>query len=100
MKAAIPLITTATATLLLLACTPTIQKEYVTVPLERPARPVLPKIPSEELQCLSPSTYQKLFERYSLVKDYAIKLETIIDSTKPDNTPDSKHLGEPENVGQ
>lgn len=78
----------------LLGCAPKI--EYVTVPLDRPERPVLPRISDAELRCLDKETYQKLFDRYRLVKEYAITLEAIIDSTKPDATAEPAHLDKPE----
>jgi hypothetical protein len=65
--------------LLLAACAPEIQ--YRVLPLDRPERPVLPKIKAAELTCIDQSTYQKLYDRQRLIKDYAIVLEAIIDST-------------------
>ena len=65
--------------LLLAACAPEIQ--YRVLPLARPERPVLPKIKAQELTCIDQSTYQKLYDRQRLIKDYAIVLEAIIDST-------------------
>lgn len=62
-------------------CTPVIQKEYITVQLKSEPRPVLPKIASEELMCLSQDTYQKLYDRQRLITGYAITLESIISST-------------------
>lgn len=77
-------------------CTPEVR--YVSVPIDRPERPVLPRISDEELKCLDKPTFQKLYDRYRLVKEYAIKLETIIDSTHSDsdNEADKARLGEPE----
>jgi hypothetical protein len=62
-------------------CT-TIETRYVTTQLSRPERPVLPKIKGSELQCVPQETYQKLYDRQRLITEYAIKLETIVDSTK------------------
>jgi hypothetical protein len=61
---------------------PVIQKEYITVELSRPARPVLPKVSGKDLACLAPETYQRLYDRQRLITDYAIELEARIDSTK------------------
>jgi hypothetical protein len=41
-------------------------------------RPKLLKIKSDELQCLSDETYQKLKTRFELIKAYAISLESKI----------------------
>jgi hypothetical protein len=61
---------------------PVIQKEFVTVELSRPERPVLPKVSGNELSCLSRDTYQRLYDRQRAITDYAVTLEAIIDSTK------------------
>jgi hypothetical protein len=66
----------------LVACAPIIKKEYITTPLTHDQRPVLPKITAQELACLDKVTYQKLFDRQRLITEYAIDLESIIDSTK------------------
>jgi hypothetical protein len=60
----------------------TIETRYVTTELSRPERPVLPKIKGSELQCVPQETYQKLYDRQRIITEYAVKLETIIDSTK------------------
>jgi len=70
--------------LLLAACAPEIQ--YRVLPLDRPERPVLPKIKAEELMCIDQSIYQKLYDRQRLIKDYAIVLEAIIDSTQDEKS--------------
>lgn len=62
-----------------------IQKEYITVELSRPERPVLPKVSGKELACLSPEAYQRLYDRQRLITDYAVELEARIDSTKKKN---------------
>lgn len=80
---------------LLVACTPTIQTQYVTRPIDRPVRPALPKILAQELDCLTEPTYQKLYDRQRLLTDYAVTLETIIDSTKPVVKTDEPHLDQP-----
>ena len=55
---------------------------YVPVPLDRPSMPEIPKIKADELQCLSDSTYKKLYDGRMNLYEYAKKLEIIIDSTK------------------
>ena len=62
---------------LLISCT-----TYAPVELIRPERPYLPNVTAQELSCLSDDAYQKLYVRQQLITDYAVKLETIIDSTK------------------
>lgn len=69
--------------LMLVACTPVIQTQYITTQLSHDTRPMLPKITAQELACLDKLTYQKLFDRQRLISEYAINLEAIIDSTKP-----------------
>lgn len=81
--------------LLFAGCAPTIETQYVTRPLDRPVRPALPKVPAQELDCLTEPTYQKLYDRQRLITDYAVTLETIIDSTKPVAKTDEPHLGKP-----
>lgn len=61
-------------------CT-TVETRYVTQPLHRPERPLLPPVSEEELSCLAPGTMRKLTERQRLRRDYTEKLETIIDGT-------------------
>lgn len=53
------------------------------VPLDRPARPVLPTVRRSELECIGDDAYQRLIERQSLISGYAKELEAIVDSTKP-----------------
>ena len=36
--------------------------------------------------CIDQSTYQKLYDRQRLIKDYAIVLEAIIDSTQDEKS--------------
>ena len=64
--------------LLLPACTP----QYITTELSRPESPVLPKVYSHELECINDDAYKRLYEHFRLTQEYALKLETIIDSTK------------------
>ena len=64
------------------ACTPIVETKYSTVELYRPQRPVLPRVKSSDLQCLSKEVYQNLYDRQRLITDYAVTLETIIDSSK------------------
>ncbi|MDY6979203.1 MAG: hypothetical protein SV201_04940 [Pseudomonadota bacterium] len=61
-------------------CT-TLETQYVTQPLHRPERPLLPAVSEEELSCLAQGTARKLTERQRLRREYAEKLETIIDGT-------------------
>lgn len=62
-------------------CTPQIQTVYKVQPLHHPSRPILPKVKAGELQCLDQPTFQKLYDRQRLITDYAVTLESIIDST-------------------
>jgi hypothetical protein len=55
---------------------------YVTTPLSLPARPELPKIPSDSLYCVSDETKWALLKRDVAIKNYISELETIINSTK------------------
>ena len=82
--------------LLAVGCTPEIKTVYVTATLNRPERPVLPKVKAEQLDCLTEPTYQALYDRQRLISDYAAILETIIDSTKPADKTDKLHLDKPE----
>ena len=68
--------------LLILFLTGCTQIQYVPTELSRPPRPVLPKIGSEELQCLPYDVYKRLYERFRLIKEYALQLESRIDSTR------------------
>ena len=63
------------------ACT-TVETVYVTNPLERPTRPTLPHITGAEAEQVPEITWAKVVERMRLVRQYAEKLEVIIDSTK------------------
>jgi hypothetical protein len=63
-------------------CAPTIETRYITTELHHDIRPILPKVSATELQCLTKETVQKLYDRQRLITDYAIVLESIIDSTK------------------
>jgi hypothetical protein len=65
-------------------CTPVVTTKYITTQLTHEPRPVLPKVSSSEISCLSKETYQKLYDRQRLIGSYAVTLETIIDSTKKD----------------
>lgn len=67
--------------LVLASCAPVIQTKVIPCELSRPERPVLPKIKASQLQCLDLQTYQALYDRQRVTTDYAIELETIIDST-------------------
>jgi len=69
------------AMLILTACTPKVQMRYVTQPLSRPERPVLPHVKADELECLAKDSYQRLYDRQRLLREYALTLEAIIDTT-------------------
>jgi len=69
---------------LLAGCAPTIQTVYLKTELTRPPRPVLAKVKSAELECVSQDVYERLYNRQRAITDYAVLLETIIDSTKQD----------------
>lgn len=75
-------IATIIIVIIIAGCAPTVETVYVTNPLTRPERPVLPKISGQDLQCVSKDTYQKLYDRQRLIVEYAVTLEAIIDSTK------------------
>jgi len=68
--------------LLLSACSQPLRQA---VPLERPERPLLPRLTSEDLQCLSTDAYLRLVARDTLRRQYAERLEIIIDSTRESN---------------
>lgn len=55
---------------------------YVTQPLWKPARPVLPTLTKLDVQCLSKEAFFKLFNRDRLRREYAEELEVIIESTQ------------------
>jgi len=55
---------------------------YVTKPLTRPERPMLPKITAAELEYVSFETYTQLVTRNRLQREYAETLEAIIDATR------------------
>ncbi len=77
-KNAINLITIGSIMLLAgCACNPV----YVTNPLDRPERPVLPHITEQEAGQINNDVWKKIVDRYDGVKSYAEKLEIIIDST-------------------
>lgn len=56
--------------------------QYVTNPLTLPVRPVLPALTQDDAQCLSDEAYKKLVRRDMLRRQYAEKLEVIIQSTQ------------------
>lgn len=49
--------------------------------LERPVRPTLPRFSADDAQPLSGSAYQRLVARDVMRRQYAERLESIIDST-------------------
>lgn len=54
---------------------------YTSQPLTKPVRPVLPAVHEGELACLPDDTYRRIVERERLRREYAEKLEAIIQST-------------------
>lgn len=55
---------------------------YVSVPLVKVEKPVLPNINYNEIECLSDKTKNTLLERDNVMKKYIKKLETVIESTQ------------------
>ncbi len=55
---------------------------YVTAPLYAPPHSVLPKLSSQELQCLTPEVKQKILDRDRLLHNDRDALEIIIQSTQ------------------
>ena len=62
-------------------CAPKADTVYVTMPLPLPARPTLPNLSADDLQCLSDGAYSRLAERDMLRRQYAEKMEDIIKAT-------------------
>lgn len=58
---------------MILGCSSVEQRPDASYPA--PARPTLPSISKEELQCLSPQTWQKLEQRDRMRRQYAERLE-------------------------
>lgn len=54
---------------------------YVSVPLVKPIKPEIPKIPGRDLTCISEETKQLLLKRDAIMKNYIADLETVINST-------------------
>lgn len=54
---------------------------YVSVPLDLPAKPAIPKISSDGLVCVDDQTKMELLHRDAIIKTYIQELETIITST-------------------
>ncbi len=73
-------ITPIVVCLLAAGCT-TPRVEPITAPLPLPARPELPAIAGDALQCLAPETYRAMVERDRARRDYAEQLEAVIRST-------------------
>jgi len=67
--------------LLLTGCT---EIQYIQHDLTGELRenPVLPKIKSSELMCLTNDTYQKLYDRERLIREDALTCRAIVESTK------------------
>ena len=61
-------------------CAPIIQTEYRTATIAHDPRPILPKINPDEMKCLTDATYQKIYDRNRLTSNYAVYLETLIDT--------------------
>lgn len=54
---------------------------YVSVPLVKPVKPEIPKIPGKDLTCISTETKDQLINRDVIIKNYIADLEAVIDST-------------------
>ena len=54
---------------------------YISVPLQKPTKPEIPKISNKDISCLSPDQVDKLISRDMILKGYIADLETVIDST-------------------
>lgn len=67
--------------IMLLALSNCTSVQYVSQPLPLPARPVLPVVYQGDLSCLSDETYARIVERERLRREYAERLEVIIQST-------------------
>lgn len=55
---------------------------YVQIPIKNPLKPEIPKISSDQLQCLSDDTKNLLIKRDSMIKNYIYDLEDTIQSTR------------------
>ena len=55
--------------------------EYVPVPLDLPAKPVVPSITNKELKCVNQETYNTLVQRDLAYNFYIGRLEAVIKST-------------------
>jgi len=55
---------------------------YVSTPLSLPAKPELPRMKSNELECIADSSKWTLLKRDVILKNYISELETIIKSTQ------------------
>lgn len=72
-------------TINLYGCTKEVVKErvvYVPVPIEKPAKPELPKLSARELACLTDDTKNLLLKRDTLQKGYITDLESAIEATQ------------------
>jgi len=67
---------------LIFGCAPQKHIQYVNVELARDPRPVIDKIKDKEIECLSVPVHNKLYNEIMTLENYAVYLETIIDSTK------------------
>jgi len=80
------LLTTIFLTTNLIGCTTNVapvkdRMVYVSVPLNKPVKPEIPKIPGRDMTCLSDETKNALIKRDTVLKSYIADLESVIDST-------------------
>jgi len=73
------LITIGSLLLLLTGCA--CDPVYVTNPLDRPERPILPRITPEDADAIPYPVWTKLVQRNDAMKNYTEQLEVIIDAT-------------------
>lgn len=62
------------------------QYVYLPVPINRPDRPVFPRIKGSDLSCLSNDVRLQLLRRDDIMKTYMNMLEATIDATKVNET--------------
>ena len=65
------------AILLLAGCVTRVEHKPVT--LGKPSKPELPLVQGQALACLTDASYEALVKRDALLKEYAKKLEAVID---------------------
>lgn len=54
---------------------------YVSVPINKPQKPEIPKISSKDISCLTKEQKNKLIDRDNIIKSYISDLESTIEST-------------------